>query len=154
MDLIGWSAPALAFLDDRPLINPRQAPGSLPPPWWGWGWGWGLGSVLWRRIARRREPDRADADVCDDLLSPRGQGVVAAAAGGGGVLRRGGGRPSAEFSVQRMAESALAAMRRASFRGSAVNVAGASGPRVRVEQERRLPIESLHLLSRHASGRV
>ena len=48
----------------------------------------------------------------------------------------------------------LAAMRRASFRGSAVNVAGAGGPRVRVEQERRLPLESLHLLSCHASGRV
>ncbi|MGB1597504.1 MAG: hypothetical protein ACPIOQ_32410, partial [Promethearchaeia archaeon] len=74
------------------------------------------------------------ADVCDDLLSPRGQGVVATAAGGG----------------------ALAAMRRASFRGSAVNVAGAGagGPRVRVEQESRLPLESLHLLSRHAAGRV
>ena len=70
-----------------------------------------------------------------------------AAGGSGGLPRRGA---SSEFTVQ----SALVAMRRASFRGSAVNVAGASGPRVRVEQERRLPIESLHLLSRHASGRV
>ena len=67
--------------------------------------------------------------------------MVATAAGGGGA-------------VHSMAQSALAAMRRASFRGSAVNVAGAGGPRVRVEQESRLPLESLHLLSRHAAGRV
>ena len=143
MDLVGWSAPALAILDERPFINPRLAQGSLDPAWWSHGWGYGWGSGIWWRLARRREPTPADAD----FLSPRGQGVVAAAGGSGGLPRRGA---SSEFTVQ----SALAAMRRASFRGSAVNVAGASGPRVRVEQERRLPIESLHLLSRHASGRV
>jgi hypothetical protein len=114
-----------------------------------WRFGSGArGGGMWERLRNALRQEDSPRDANFEFFSPRGDSQDVGEGGGG---RGGDGLGGRRSSV---VGGAMAMMRRVSFHGSAVRLAGIGGPRVR-ERETHV-LESLHLLAQehHAQRNV
>jgi len=145
MHLVAWAVPHVTSLDGRPFVNPRAGRADER------GWLGRLVPVWMQGMLGGWDSEHGDDMSNSDLFSPRPSEQETRAA-----ERRGGGEgvgESGRNAYMRSPSGLLTAMRRASFRGSSVQLAGGHRPHtVRVQQA--LPSTSLYLISQESGSRA